>query len=134
NEDCFLNGPSQNGIFWTVIDQAGGRLASTCSYTYPGTNQLKSVTIRFDGNEPNWYTGTGSPGVGNLDLKSVATHEIGHAGGFWDGHWNNAFPADHSCDQDSAIHTMRAYTTWYLCHSYWRTLQPHDIHTFDNRY
>ncbi len=41
----------------------------------------------FFGNAPTWYTGSGNPPGNQLDLESVALHEVGHGLGFVSAFW-----------------------------------------------
>lgn len=132
SEDCDLNSPGQNGLFWTNLGGAGGDLGLTDICVYPGTNQIRTVNVAIDGTEPNWHTGSGNPPADRWDLRSITTHEFGHATGFH-GHWPDwGFPG--LCPQSSTTQTMCTNISWYLGHTYFRTLGSHDSHTFDNRY
>ncbi len=123
---------SNSGVHWRDIDGAGGVLGETRSCLYGGTNDsIKTFQIKFDDQE-NWYTGTGTPGSSELDLWSDATHEFGHATGFGLGNAPNVhFTESSLCDQ-TPKHTMCASLS--AGSTYWRSLEAHDIHTFQNRY
>lgn len=84
----------------------------------------------FDNDPPlPWYFGDNEVPDGRVDLEAVATHEFGHATGFFD-HFNDG---SDECPNGPAMHTM--------CRSYrldaqaaWRSLEGHDIHTLLNTY
>ena len=69
---------SVNDITKGAIDGALGTLAVTTVY-YSG-NSITKITIKFDQAE-NWYTGSGTPGGGQVDAESVSAHEFGHGAG-----------------------------------------------------
>lgn len=79
------NGEDQNGIYWyDVPDPAGeNRLAEVqaCVFSNDQTTYW-SYQMSFD-SQDSWYTGTGTPGLGQNDLWGVAAHEAGHAAGHW---------------------------------------------------
>jgi hypothetical protein len=43
----------------------------------------------FFSNNVSWYTGTGSPANNQVDLQSIALHELGHGLGFVSAFWNS---------------------------------------------
>jgi hypothetical protein len=105
---------------------SGGVLAVTSVCWVEGTTTLTSANVAFDSAE-NWYTGTGSPASSQIDLFSVATHELGHAAGFA-GH----FEGGDICPNNNEMQTMcAAYTRGT---SWPRSLEKHDKHTFKDAY
>ena len=80
--DACLSGgayPSSNGV--NQVDFGGGLgpavLAQTSWFFDPTTGDTLECDMRFN-SAFNWYTGTGTPLSGQIDLQSVATHEMGH--------------------------------------------------------
>lgn len=73
-----------NDIFTGAIDGNGGTVGvTTANLTDSNGNviangELTWINIRFDSGE-TWYTGSGTPSSSQLDLRSVAAHEFGHA-------------------------------------------------------
>lgn len=102
----------------------GGVLGVT-TVCYSGST-ITSANVAFDASE-SWYVGTDSPSSTQMDLLSVATHEVGHATGFA-GH----FEESSICPNNSDVQTMCAFytrgTTWQ------RSLAKHDKHTMKNAY
>lgn len=72
------NNNSNNDITRGGIDGGGGTLAVTTVY-YSGST-ITRATQKYDTAE-NWYVGSGTPGSSQIDARSVATHEFGHAAG-----------------------------------------------------
>lgn len=115
-------------------------LTSWCRRNDSG--QLNSFRVAFDRRE-SWYTGTGDSSVRNrktgavehrMDLWSVATHEFGHATG-WFGHF---MQRDQRVCGDPVRSSSRSYQT--MCSRIAvgtervRTLAAHDMHTFTANY
>lgn len=128
------NTAGNNGLFWQGLDGPGGYVGYTYTCVYQAApGRLYSGNIVFDGSETNWYTGTGVPGSGKLDLYSHATHEFGHLTGGWVGykHWDEAGQGT-LCPVSSARETMCSWTPNGT--TYARTLGTHDSHTFGGRY
>lgn len=129
-----------DGIHWGSIDGTGGTAAwvSSCFWVVNGVNtsELHSVQQKYDSAE-DWYTGTGDANDGflqlcipscQIDLWSIASHEWGHSTG-----WGTHLPANESiCANDSNQNTM--CPTYYGGTERMRTLESHDIHTFNGRY
>lgn len=126
---------SYNGISWDSLDGSGGTWARakvcwhTTSETYHTSHQF---LIRFDSDD-TWYDGTGTPGSNQVDLKSLATHEFGHATGGWldessGGHWSSSS----SLCTDSPRHTMCPSIN--KGENFMRGLELHDSHTFTGLY
>lgn len=72
-----LSGSSVNLIKLGAIDGAGGTAAVTTLWIN-GSGKITKIEIKYDQSE-NWYVGSGLPGSNQLDLRSTATHEFGHA-------------------------------------------------------
>jgi hypothetical protein len=67
---------SSNYVGYKNID-GSGNVAAVTSLSLSG-NTITWFKIEYDNSE-NWYTGTGTPASNQLDLRSVAAHEFGHA-------------------------------------------------------
>ncbi|MGH3716113.1 MAG: hypothetical protein ACRDT4_22020 [Micromonosporaceae bacterium] len=136
-------GNSLNGAFWRNLDLYGPSVLGVAIVCVDGFGNITRFTINFDSDQ-NWYTGTGDADDGFLnlcpfgtcekDLWSVASHEWGHIAGFLrgpndDGHYDSGDPV---CENNSSQHTM--------CPVYspgterMRSLETHDIHTFEAAY
>lgn len=133
----FVQGLSDSAVYWTgnsCTTGYGGNLWIVSSalsgglrgvqYECMNGSQVVRATIRMDSSDVTWNTGTGGPSTGESDLRSIATHEIGHALGFT-GH----FLDDAACVQEIA--TMCQY---YPGGIFWRSLGYHDIHTVEPSY
>jgi hypothetical protein len=119
-------------VGWERIDGAGDILAQTSKCLFSSDHGvLFNFKMRYDSAEP-WYKGTSATIPSNrYDLRSVATHEFGHAGGFTP-HWDSAGPTPLCPGAGSAQHTMCA--TLQLGSVAWRSLAEHDRHTFASAY
>lgn len=82
-----------------------------------------------------WYTGSGSPNSNEWDLRSTATHESGHATG-WVGHFSSAdmCPGGEQSPNPAGWHTMCSGAPGLEGTTMRRSLEPHDLHTYDNAY
>jgi hypothetical protein len=134
------NGQTAIGMWWRGIDGRNNTLGETAICT-SGTT-IVQANIIFDNSE-YWYTGTGdAPSdpliclrdhCGEFDLYSVAVHEAGHATGFAgpfnEGHFD---AADAICSSDSTQQTMCPFTRKGSESN--RSLESHDVHTFDASY
>ena len=92
-----------------------------------GKNRILFFVMYLNSTE-KWYSGTADAPADRTDVWSIATHEFGHGTGFV-GH----FPRGGSlCGNSSAQQTM--------CQPYFqgterqRTLESHDVHTFNGAY
>jgi hypothetical protein len=135
--DSPCNDPGKNSIHWGSIDgktPANGSstvaITTTCYYT-ADLSKIALFRMKFDSAE-DYYTGYGDTPSGKFDVKSFAAHEFGHATGFGRGGAKDHFdPSWDVCTNDPK-HTM--------CPSidagkdYWRSLEEHDRHTFNNAY
>lgn len=112
-------------VYGGIHDGVGNDLGVTVRC---GGSSITRASILFDAVE-SWYSGSGTPGGAQFDLRSVAAHEWGHAFGFA-GHWQ---------DHDALIDcTSSARET--MCSSlpkgtsYMRSLQTHDMHSLVSAY
>lgn len=106
---------SNNDIFTGTIDGAGNVLAVT-TISYSGST-INRATIKFDSAE-NWYLSSGVPGGSQMDGRSVAAHEFGHALGL--DHTQNS-----NCPNSSSRATMCA--SYPVGSSYMRSLEADDM-------
>lgn len=82
-----INAPtSPNDIRYGAIDGPGNIAGIVQPYTCGGW--LCQFYLKYDGAE-SWYIGSGTPGAGQIDLRSIAAHEFGHAAGL--GHTQAAY-------------------------------------------
>jgi matrixin len=106
---------AQNKLSYGPIDGGLGILAETF-VSFNGSGFISDADVLYDSAE-NWYTGSGTPGGSQIDLRSVATHEFGHITGI-----------DHSqssnCPGSSSDPTMCPFYT--LGSSFFRTLENDD--------
>ncbi|HEX7166480.1 MAG TPA: hypothetical protein VF230_05815 [Acidimicrobiales bacterium] len=138
--DCPAPG---NAMFWQDIPDGMGALAIT--WTCAGGGEIVNSSIVFDSSR-SWYDGVGDAADGFLnqicslppgcenDLWSVASHEWGHmtgfSGPFEDGHFD---PNADICQSDPGPqHTMCPFLE--IGTERLRTLEVHDIHTFEGSY
>lgn len=96
-------GPVEIGVIWrdlgspSLLGSAGpnglfahGQLPSSDFYPVPLANTLLGTDLRPGEPEifvnlnstANWYKGTGTPGSGQIDLRTVVLHEVAHGLGF----------------------------------------------------
>jgi hypothetical protein len=126
------NGANENGLFWQWLDGPGNKAGRTYWCTYnnaPG--RIYSMRLVMDGSETNWYTGTGTPSSGSLDLWSLGVHEFGHVTGFLY-HWDEELGEPALCPFNVYRESMCAAVV--LGTTYSRSPHDHDKHTFGNRY
>jgi hypothetical protein len=72
-----VNSPSSNNLIkYGAVDGQWGAAASTIKWLSGST--IVQMEIKYDSAE-NWYKLTGTPGAGQVDLRSTAAHEFGHA-------------------------------------------------------
>lgn len=77
---AWVNSPTPGSLIkYGALDSAGNVLAATTLTrvgppTYP---TITKIDMKLDSAE-NWYTGTGTPGSAQKDLRFIATHEFGH--------------------------------------------------------
>jgi hypothetical protein len=115
-----------SGVYWRAV----GGLGQTQTCRISGTETILSFSIVLNSGA-NFYTGTGTPGTGQYDALSVATHEFGHAAGL--GHFADTDPS--TCNPAGG----RLYDNT-MCGSLpvrfttWRSLELHDRHTFQAAY
>lgn len=137
-----------NGIVWY---RDPGNFYGFVSLCVTGTT-IDFFEFQVD-NDQSWYTGTGSPSGTQVDLQHIVTHELGHATGGWtdasqNGHFNNdnMCPFDPPppewlplvqqwqtmCDTQDALDPDGGSTEYG--NTFRRSLETHDIHTFDDAY
>lgn len=80
-------------------------------------NLLRGATRFDDDGSTTWYTGSGTPGPGQTDLRGMVVHEMGHAAG-WVGHLSS--PCGYVSYQATMCSGTYFETTW------WRSLQSWD--------
>lgn len=69
------NSSSSNYVDYVYIDGPTSVAAYTTRTIYNGF--IVSFKIEYDNSE-DWYTSTGVPGTNQVDLRSIAAHEMGH--------------------------------------------------------
>lgn len=125
-----------NALFWRDLSADKPSFPSTVVAFTPGCRDgeghFLGFSMIYDNDPPErfpWYFGDGEVPNGRIDFESLATHEFGHATGFF-GHFGDGSA---ECPNGPAIETMcPAYT--FEAQSAWRTLENHDIHTLLNTY
>ncbi len=127
---CEIDHPDDVWIVARTWDGPGNVYASTQKC---GGTHFTHMVVAYDTQESSWYTGSLSPGSGQVDLRSIATHEAGHLTGSA-GHWDEASGGDPFdsvyCNGVLQRHTMcRAIG---LGQTHWRSLEEHDVHTWQN--
>lgn len=116
---------SVNDVYFYDIDGRGGVYAYVNHWTVG--NYITKMRMRFDENE-SWYSGSGSVSSSRLDLRSIATHEFGHAVGV--AHTQNS-----RCS--SSVSELRRPTmcpTYNYGRSYGRTLEDDDENAIQSLY
>ena len=113
---------AQNAIHYKPIDGPSSVLAVATTCRFTSGNELYSMQITFDTAE-NWYTGTGNPSSGQIDLWAVATHEFGHTIGI--AHFD---AADAVCSNN----TRQTMCPFYAVSQ--RGPADHDVHGFSAAY
>jgi hypothetical protein len=74
-----VNSPtSANLIKYVPINGQGGTLGLTTKWLDASNNTIIEMEIKFDSAE-NWNIGHGGPDDDEIDLRSVAAREFGHA-------------------------------------------------------
>lgn len=113
-----LDGPSADG---------GGILAIAALCAVPGTQIAQHFTVTYDRDEP-WFFGDGLPARGEFDLQGILAHEFGHATG-WGRHFEENTGTECLLAQR---HTMCSTVSPGTLDP--RSLEPHDIDTFEDAY
>lgn len=124
------NAWNRNAIFWMNIPDPPGddTYSDVALCSYIGVSRF---VMRFD-SENDWYLGTGDVPTGKVDLWGAATHEAGHATGFYPKHWDTDAPAPALCPGNTANHTMCG--SFYGKGKYLRDLESHDAYVFNDAY
>lgn len=129
-------------VYWRMMDgrsrrgpdgnQRGETLARAGICTEVG-GRAQWFYMAFDRQE-RWYAGRGDPPNDAADAQSVATHEFGHATG-WFAHYDDGqttstpvCPKPLNNSQHTMCKSHQAGSAW------WRGLEPHDRHTFEGAY
>lgn len=120
--DWVSNDSSNNDITRGSIDGSRRTLAVTNIY-YSG-NTITRITMKFDSAE-SWYLGSGTPGSGQIDGRSVSAHEFGHGIGV--GHTQSTY-----CPSNSNRATMCA--SYIIGTSYQRSLEVDDRNAVNSLY
>jgi hypothetical protein len=89
--------------------------------------------MQLDFAEAWWNENDSNVPAARLDSESIATHEFGHAAGFGvGGNVPNHFESDGTICTGQPVQTM--CPSFLFGSSYWRSLEGHDIHTFQGAY
>lgn len=102
-----------------------------------GTQYYSKFQITFEttaewGTGTGWYTGDGTPGNRQWDLRSIAAHEAGHAAGFG-GHFESGELCPNPA-QAGVTETMCGGDPDLVGTTMLRSLETHDLHTYANAY
>ncbi len=131
-EDC--SPLPTNSVHWdNSIPNATGFDGLTIICASPG--QIVAFQVGFDADSGvTWHSDGTNPPPGELDLRSLARHEFGHATGGWlkaspNGHLNESSA---QCPNTSARHTMCETIT--LGESWQRSTEEHDEDSFKAAY
>ena len=65
-------------VVWTSSPSCSSAAIGCVTLKYSGDHILEGITGMYFRSTTNWYNGVGTPGSGQYDLRSVATHEFGH--------------------------------------------------------
>lgn len=145
NQPC-LN--DRNMVYWYDLDSMGANgprvigAGLVCPYygpqgTYTNTSTRNTRFTLVIDNDRLWYTGSGTYTGGVLDLRSAATHEVGHLTG-WVGHFLSPIPGVRAGHPECPVSNQAYYHV--MCDRLdpgWtsgRTLKLHDYHTFGAAY
>jgi len=123
---CGVPGLYKGAVFWNDLNYLS--IYTTGVTRLCGAAPVVNFTIEFDSSRSDWYVGTGDAPSGTVDFWSVATHEFGHALGWWD----HLPESDGACPDSGSRNTM--CPTVYAGTERQRTVADHDIHTFNEAY
>lgn len=112
-----------------------------CLTNTTGGSTITQIQITFEKTPEDfssgpdvWHTGATNPPSDEWDLRSIATHEAGHASGFY-GHFTRGSAICPVPVNASINETMCEGNTWQgLGFSMSRTLETHDQHTYGAAY
>lgn len=135
SDNCPERSYQQNAMHWGSIDGSGDGNFNTYAVTFrcifvADPTELFAFNVKYDKSE-DWYKQSGDPPSSKLDALAVSVHEFGHGTGF-SGPQNGHFEDSSNACQDSPKHTM--CRTFPYGEKYWRSLEEHDKHTFENVY
>ncbi|CAN5361026.1 hypothetical protein BH20ACT24_BH20ACT24_21820 [soil metagenome] len=117
----------ENAIHYYNMVESLGR-----TYQCFAGNEMTKFQLAIDVRD-NWYLGEPTPPpASDSDLQSTATHEFGHAGGFRGPFSEGHFKGSGELCTLTPYHTMCPFQGpgegWF------RSLEEHDRHTFDDAY
>jgi hypothetical protein len=125
----------KNGVHYLNLTGVGPAITVICVTPNGGIHDFQFI---MDSVNPNWdwYSGTGNPSNGELDVWSVAAHELGHAGG-WIPHFQEGPNPEADCegafvDRQTMCGATADY--WNNGRKWMRSLGNHDKHELSQAY
>jgi hypothetical protein len=110
---------AQGRVTYGTIDSAGA-LAAVTTPTFDGNGRIIGFVIQYDQAE-TWYTGSSTPAGNQIDARSIAAHEFGHALGLHHSDHTGNFTY---CPGNNTDATMCSVYGWGL--TYARNLELDD--------